>query len=252
MEAVNAPPKADLKLNLYNLFKKDDADWMYTSFAIDYAKRVGFYEEPDKDSPKGKYQGRDIIGRNTRVNMGVYLGGSDEAIVVDDVKTDTLLKTYNKLLDMREAAKSQGKHFKDGILEDVFLIASEALPYSLDRVDKINQNHNVKYGDKVSLSVYIDEKAGVCRHQALLAGYLLEKLVDDGYLRGQVSVERNFVKDKGGHVWVRYTTHEGKEIIIDPAQHFIGYLEDVDPEDRWFYKRPKSERILRAVKKWFK
>lgn len=155
-------------------------------------------------------------------------------------------------MDRREKAKLRGEHFKEGILEEIMNLTNEVLPYSLDKVDRVNKDHEVKYGDKVSLSVYIDEKAGVCRHQALLVGYLIERLVKDGRLNGKVSVDRNFVKGKGGHAWVRYITSWGKEIILDPANKFIGYAEEIDPEDLWFYKRPRSERIVRAVKNWLK
>lgn len=92
---------------------------------------------------------------------------------------------------------------------------------------------------------------GVCRHQALFAGVLLEKLADSGILSGVVSVERNMNKrdtndDKyDGHSWVRYTNSSGRVFILDVAQQQIAALSDLMAARRrneqvWDYARPED------------
>ena len=83
---------------------------------------------------------------------------------------------------------------------------------------------------------------GVCRHQALLCGYLLEKLIKDERISGKVSVDRNFVEGLGGHAWARYTTDRGKVYILDVAQNYKGCLGDMTKkQSRWFYERPEDK-----------
>ncbi|EKD64692.1 MAG: hypothetical protein ACD_50C00323G0007, partial [uncultured bacterium] len=75
--------------------------------------------------------------------------------------------------------------------------------------------------------------------QALLAGYLLEKLTQEGILGGKVSVDRNFIEGRGGHAWVRYTNSREEVFILDPAQDYKGTLKDA-PKNGWDYRRPED------------
>lgn len=250
MENVDGRIVDKIKEIIPIVLKPDSGEWKYTTFAIHDARKNGLYEEPSVDSPKGKYLGRDIIARDTKINGGVYVGGSLEAIVVDDSYEESQLKAiYKPLAEKRNKIKQDGGDYKEGVLEEVMEIAYEKLPYSLGGVDRVNEQQGVKQGDKVSLDVYLDSKVGVCRHQALLVGYLLEKLVNEGLLNGKVSVDRNYVRGKGGHAWVRYESSSGETFILDPANHFVGNIKDIDPKDLWFYKRPMLERILKIIKK---
>ena len=93
---------------------------------------------------------------------------------------------------------------------------SAAIKYDFDKNDVISalllesleQNHYtpMKYDDAfarqagvdnknglINLSYFINAKKGVCRHQALLVGYLLERLKGEGYIDGKVSIDRNSV-----------------------------------------------------------
>lgn len=106
---------------------------------------------------------------------------------------------------------------------------------------------------KVDLNIYIKRGVGVCRHQALFAGTLLEKFVDDGILSGHVSVERNRIRRADdsdvydGHSWVRYTNSAGKVYILDVAQQRLaplGKLMGLRSVDGsvWDYARPEDRR----------
>lgn len=81
---------------------------------------------------------------------------------------------------------------------------------------------------------------GVCRHQALLTGYLLERLASEGKVSGKVSVQRNAIPGVGAHAWASYVNSRGAEYVIDPTQGYIGLLDEA-PDDGWIYRRPKGE-----------
>jgi len=182
--------------------------------------------------------GRDIIGRDCPINGGVYLGGGErEAIVVDDIKQPELLFVYKELLKRKQEKEQKGESFKSAALMDVFNLVKETLPYNEGAVTKVTQG--LKPDQKITLSSFLREKGGICRHQALLTGYLLEKLKTEGFVGGKASVDRNFVPNRGGHAWVRYVNSGGEVFIIDPAQDFIGRIEQAG-KDKWFYKRPEE------------
>jgi len=224
---------------------ENKADWRKTVLVQDRLKNSAFYEEGSRESRHGKWQGRDIIGRDCPINGGVYLGGDErEAVVVDDKKQPELIAAYQELVKRRKFKEQQGRSFKDGVLREVFDLTKELLPYSDVVVDKVTDG--LQPDEKISLSSFLLNKGGVCRHQALLVAYLLEKLKVDGYVSGRVSIDRNYIPGKGGHAWVRYVNSAGEIFIIDPAQNFIGRIEEVGG-GQWFYERPST--ILDKVKK---
>lgn len=208
----------------------------HTVRAIQRAEGSGYFEEPDVDSRNGYFQGRPIIGRDTPINGGVYLGGGQrEAVVVDDTKSPYLDNVYSDLIRETESDRQNGR-FKSAILTRVFDKARQVLPYDLSKTEQIAAPYS--NDNKVSLDVFIANKVGVCRHQALLTAYLIERLKKDGYVRGTASIDRNSIAGKGGHAWVRYTNSGGEVYIIDPAQNFIGKLDHITSEQgRWFYQR---------------
>ena len=215
----------------------DDVDPKRKTYqGVERAIKNGTYEEPDAESKYGYHLGRRIIGRDSPINGGVYLGGGPrEAIVVDDTKSKYLNQIYDELL--RETASAiQNGTFKNIVLEKVYRKAQQWLPYNLAQTEAIAAPHN--NDQKVNIDLFLGAKSGVCRHEALLAGYLLERLGKDGYIGGTASIDRNSVGGKGGHAWVRYTNSTGRVYIIDPAQDFIGSLADIlDEDQRWFYNR---------------
>ncbi|MCJ7805343.1 hypothetical protein MUP46_01735 [Patescibacteria group bacterium] len=226
-------------------------EWNKTILAQQRIKERGFYEEADRESPKGYYLGRPIIGRDTAINGGVYLGGGErEAIVVDDsLPKSPLNNVYSELLAMRARAVQRGEHFKETLLSDVFDLVRHRLPYNERRVREIGAAIGIKPDQKVSLGVYITEKTGVCRHQALLVAYLLERLRNEGRVKGKVSVDRNYIPGIGGHAWVRYINSAGEVIIIDPARELIDDLQHIKPELRVFYERPQEQGFIRKLLK---
>lgn len=209
-----------------------------------------FFEEPSRESRNGKFQGRGIIGRDCPINGGVYLGGGErEAVVVDDKTQPELVATYQELLKRRMAKAQKGETFKGNVLGEAFDLTRELLPYSKDIVSEMVRG--LPPDQEVPLSSFLKRRGGICRHQALLAAYLLEKLKTDGYVQGQVSVDRNYVPGQGGHAWVRYVNSVGEIFIIDPAQNFIGTIKEAG-KDQWFYERPSTKPIDKLKKRFLK
>ncbi len=226
-----------------------NVEWNYTKGASEYVKKVepkGLFEEIENPNFIGKYQGREQIHRDSRINKGVYLIASSkhaiaEACVVDDEegKQLELLACYRELRTKAvQKQKETGMPLNRIILNTVFEYVQETLPYNLELVNNFTDKFNE--GKKVALSAFINAHVGVCLHQALLSGYLLEKLVDNKVLHGKVSVERNVIRGRGGHSWVRYTNSAGNIYILDPAQKFIGTLEESKKNSHWDYRRPEE------------
>jgi transglutaminase superfamily protein len=192
------------------------------------------FEPPSEEFPDGRFVfgGRRVIGHGSRIEGGVYLGsGSREAIVVDETKTEALTGSYSEVLQRITVGDQVDKR---KALQTVYEVTQEKIPYDLDKTDEYVR----PYSDdtKVALDNFINKGFGVCRHQALLAGYLLEKLKDDGILRGQVSVNRNFVPGRGAHAWAEYTTFSGTAYVIDPAQSYFGLKSEARQRGAWRYE----------------
>ncbi len=211
-------------------------------------KKSPFYEEKGKMRNEKFFQNRPVISRDREINGGIYLGSAGhEAAVVDDEKDSELKNVYQKLMERLNIKAAEYGEIKNHILREVWGLVREVMPYNSDWVDQIQQKYPEPH-QKIYLSVFLihhdnsgEYGGGVCRHQALLTAYLLERLCKDGFLGGTVSVDRNVIKGEGGHAWVRYTNSVGKVFILDPAQEYIGPLLDMNENSkRWFYERPED------------
>jgi len=175
-------------------------------------------------------------------------GYGGEALVVDDKKFLQLKVEYQNVLGMaKEYSRENKLHMNQVAMGTIFNYVSRRMPYDMAIADE--QLKRVGHGGKISLTAYIDRGGGVCRHQALFGGYLIEKMIDDGYLRGKVSVDRSYSKEEGGHAWIRYTNSVGKVFILDIAQGVMGALEKVNTNSYWDYRRPEERGGLASLKK---
>ncbi len=111
---------------------------------------------------------------------------------------------------------------------------------------------------KINLGAYISEGKGVCRHMALTSQWLGARMKDKypTLLTGEFTVPVNQrTSDNAAHEWTRYTTPSGKVYIIDPAQKFVGTLEEIMLDGskgatRWEYfanKQEKDEHEARLI-----
>ncbi|MBI4980205.1 hypothetical protein HZC30_01450 [Candidatus Woesearchaeota archaeon] len=187
------------------------------------------------------YEGRPIIQRDSPIDGGVYLGGHErEAIVVDSVKYPLIGQVYDevKALCLGEDYSSAHPFI---ILGTVFNTVKLRLRYSEEETKKIIEERGAVDDHKISLGAFLERQYGVCRQQALLAAFLLEKFIKEGYLEGKVSVDRNSWV-LGAHAWCRYTDKKGEVIILDPAKDFIGSLEASIQCGKWDYRRERDRK----------
>jgi hypothetical protein len=246
-KAVPAPrrPLTDPKM-------ADDYTFGATEKARD--RRPGKYGKPTPEAPYGYYMGRPIIGRDSpEINGGVYFTDNDqsEVIVVDDDRHPgsegvfELRQLYSKIqtdLESRTRINVPEKAEQDyqDILKAVYQNVQRLLPYDMDRTKAII---GANVDTKINLYAFIKGGAGVCRHQALLAAYILERLSNPyaPLLPGKVSVDRNHnLETRDGHAWARFTAPNGEVYIIDPAQNYVGKLRDAEGEIKagrvWDYR----------------
>lgn len=215
---------------------QEQYDWRYTQMAHE---RFGL-----------AFEGRRIISRDARIDGGVYTGTyGGEALVVD---TEKYPEAYDRLEDLIEQKvenyTEHGVGRNSALLRATYDAVLEAMPYSQKAVDEVNDKFGIGSANrKVGLDQYIDAGAGVCRHQALAVGAMLERYIERGELRGQVSIDRSERwspnDDPSGHAWIRYTNSAGEVHIIDVAQKRIGSLKELTSQCRegeWNYMRPED------------
>lgn len=191
---------------------------------------------------------RPPIGHDTPIEGGAYDGlyGGESIIVDREMYPDGFWSVMNKVI--KEVGLPNGTIDKGLVLDSIYNNVTQAMRYDEDAVKKILESHGGEDGTRISLDEYIQKEVGVCRHQALFVGQLLEYFCSRGLLAGKVSVERSAMKSKtsgkyDGHAWIRYTNSAGKVYIIDVAQQKIGLLEEFmkmrmdGKEDVWEYGR---------------
>lgn len=184
------------------------------------------------------YKGRPIIERDSRIDGGVCLGRyRREAIVVDSSYSPYLVGLYNIV---EKGASIGDSVMRDRILKSVFINVVNAMPKQDENaVANLVRKHNVGDDGLISLETFVREGTGVCRHDALICAFLLEKFKDNGFIRGKPSVDRNY-HDKGAHAWCRYTSHSGTVVILDVMQKYFGLLKNSGKNGRWDYRRPED------------
>lgn len=208
------------------------------------AERDG-YREPDGQNPYGYLHDAHIIGRRSpKIKGGVYLGGGPreaitvkpdqdpriEAVYTAMTKQRVLTKLVRRALGRKESTIDQ--------LQTVYNTVQSIMKYDGPAVEALSSQYR---GDQlVSLGEYIEKGIGVCRHQGLLAAYLVERLIEDGKIDGRVRVERNTILEYGGaHAWGAYIDPSGKEYVIDAAQNFVGTKKEARAQSRrWDYYLP--------------
>lgn len=216
------------------------SEWSRTEMVVTRLEGDPRYSPPTEGAPYGEYNHRHIIGRDCPINGGVYVGaGKREMLVVDDSADEELLNLYAELLRRRMADIAKNDRvFNQGVLEEVFKLVKEKMPND----ESFAEHYAFKFKNKeLPVGKFLMIHGGVCRHHSMVVGYLLEKLVKEGYLQGTVSADRNQNSD-GAHVWIRYTNRDGSVFIIDPTQNYIGPLHDPNSKHRWDYFRPGEEK----------
>jgi len=214
----------------------------------------------DPDSGVGKFRGKPLIMRDTGINGGVCLGTDPrEAIVVDDTADPKIAEIYDRLMATLKSGKPT--EVQTVTYEQLFVTIGSLVRETIPHI--ISQKNGKETLDLLLRSIGKDREVklsdffgnGSCRHQALLAGYLLEKCIHTALISGTISLDRNFIPNVGGHAWIRFTDPEGQIYILDATQHYSGKIEDVQSGGKawtplaWKYQRPEEKKPLanRAV-----
>lgn len=188
----------------------------------------------------GQFKGRNLIFRDTPIEEGVYLGSTErEALVVDSKRYPLLLEPYVEAKS--RADDGTGMYLEPIVLEMVYDVVTERLKTSDREVDKIMNENGVAEDNKISLHIYLERGYGVCRQQALLAAFMLERFKKERILAGKVSIDRNWQGYMGGHAWCRYTTRKGLVYILDVRRRYFGTLEEALTKADWDYRRENEQ-----------
>lgn len=194
-----------------------------------------FDGERKPEAPYGTMKGFAVIGRDSlTVRGGVYgtLTPKSEFVIVN-ANSPQIAKLEQQLSnELRNGPYVPGA--ERAILNAVRSMTAHAMRYDLDEVDKMSKPFYETSG-LVALSDYIDRGVGVCRQQALLAAVLLERVIDEGFLEGSAHVERNrSIEARGAHAWAVFSGANG-DVIVDPAQNFVGTRDEAAQIGRWPY-----------------
>lgn len=207
---------------------------------------ANYTERYTKENGSPYYQGHLLIGRDTPIIGGAYFGCyGGEAIVVDPNSKPAVYSAWEQAVE--DEATVKGKLDKNYVLHAIFNTVKDKMRYSKPNVENLlgriaheQGEESFVDGTKVDLSVFMNSGIGVCRHQALACGFLLERFVEREALTGQPRVLRNQMHSPdpsrtGGHAWAQYTTSGGQEVVLDVAQDYIGSPNHYD-STFWHYQ----------------
>lgn len=193
----------------------------YTFYGHEFAQL--FEENTAAPLHETTYGGRFLIGSDTPINKGVYLVGSvshgavTEAIVVDDtlVESRKLLEVFQTFVNiLYQYPEPQRWNY---VLDIARNVTMTVLPYNAQKVEAFVNAYPA--GTLINLSAFLEGGFGICRHQALLVAYLVDRLMREKHIPGKVCVDRSSIVGRGGHAWARYTSPQRKVFIVDAANN---------------------------------
>lgn len=192
------------------------------------------------DAPLGWYHGWRIIGAQTRIDGGIYLGRKPrEAIVVDMRRPGSDLRRLYEtwLARLRDDRDDEAvrRDLREHLAARVAELVRGYMPYDEEAVRRLDALGLLQPDQPIDLDVFLHARGGVCRHQVCMVGALLERLVDHGWLFGRVSLERKHVPGWFSHAWVRFDDADGAQWVFDPAQQRYGRVRDFEEGARILY-----------------
>lgn len=205
--------------------------------------RKGEYQPPSEQAPHGELlcpdgEWRHIIGHNTRINNGVHLSYGLQQNIIIDIERDPVLQVCKKYTSatLDRLYRSDTSDEVGENLEALSMAVRRFLPYNADKVVSfVRQRNSEPNGDYQKLGDFVKmtttdgrvEGAGICIHQALLAGTLLEQRIDQMDSEAHVGVFRNHDFDAAeAHAWLVYSHEQQGTWIIDPANQTVADIRD--------------------------
>ena len=205
----------------------------------------------DPLAPYGRFRGRHIIGTGTRVLGGVYLGHRPrEAIVLDasSVVLQSCLKSFvaDRLNLMRTKfvhgdltldVNQQGvmRAFATDLPQALFEFTLACLPYHENKTAEVFRRTSLPPDSELALDGYLEARTGVCRHMVLFLVGMFELLAKIGLTQGSMSVCRCYIPNLFSHAWARFEREGSDPLILDPAQNFIGSMENAGEMGKFVY-----------------
>ena len=216
----------------------------YTRRARNQLRMDPQYEEKGIIFKERFFQNRFCIIQDTPINGGVIVGSRKESLLIDEKEDPKLVASF---MDFMRYKRESGCTTSGEILNAIWMFVREKIPYNAASV--LEKEKGIQKRQIMKLSEFFG--GGVCLHQSALAGYLTEKMIIAGKLRGFVSIDRSRIDSLGGHSFVRYETWAGHPIIIDASNDDVSprLLSQVeDPDFHAFYERPSDRSpVLRKL-----
>ena len=188
------------------------------SEAIKRIQKSSDYDETVcSHAPYGSYGKRPIIGENTPINGGIFVGALPHEAIVIDEKYGLLNQIYDEL--MLRFVRFQGKRdqAEAQMIPHIFQLVQEKLRYSEGAVKNLLKDKGIRPDRKAALDIFLQARIGVARHQVLLAAYLMEKLQKRGLIAGCYSIDSMFSPVSQEEECLYYTDSNGNIHLFNPA-----------------------------------
>lgn len=173
---------------------------------------------PTPKSYLGTYEHRQVIGLNSRIHGGVYIGKERLDAVVVDEQYGELNKIYRKLIHSyinRFGGLQPNLFAKNFLLPQAKKLAEECLPTTSERLlSQLRMQEGVGSNQKMALDMYIQFGCGARRHQALLFAYLVEKLSDSKLIDARLYFDPGKANQQNDEN-VRVDTSRGKPFYFE-------------------------------------
>ncbi len=161
-------------------------------------------------------KGRPVISPYTRFTGGIYIHDlQSEALVIDEKYG--LLKELSKSVIAQSRFMTGPESEKEIIVfRHVIAKVRSALRLHQQELDNLRKKKALAPCRKVALDVFLNARLGAPRHQALLAGYLLERLIDAGVLHGRPELIKIAGPGGASHEGIEYFAAGDKIFRFDP------------------------------------
>lgn len=170
-----------------------------------------------------------------------------EILIVDRKNSPLLEKSYQDLL----ASLKERKMEKEILLHLLYYVRETLFDPNLCNMENvatlIQALHPDELEPEIPLDFFLKQRTGVCRHMALTTAYIIDRLISDGWLKGQSLLIRENIPS-GRHAWTLFLSEEG-------AWHLDaswGFLADGKTEEGFLHlcQYYGKQVMLKQNKRW--
>jgi hypothetical protein len=188
----------------------------------------------------GRLNDRHLIEKDTPISGGAYVSENRRLIIEVNGESTKMSGIYQQFLETVGKNTTLDsictRHFLSHVMETTRgILKNDYLDFLQTFEGLVNLlNAKTLCDTRISLDMMVEMEIADCRIYSLLSGVLIERLIEDKFILGRVSLDRNAVKGLGGHVWARFTALDGEVTIVDATNNYLGD----ENSDIWPYKRP--------------